>query len=311
MVLLALVVMGSVWGAPGPPYGGLADSVLGLRARSLSALRRITSRRNQFARELLERWWRTLPPDWLEPIPLGNLVRGYGLTCAHLVQAGGGLEARTSDGSVVAVKVVALDRRSDVAVVRVQDKGSARKSHADGHLLFAPALTQPTLGAEVTVVGRSLRGEPQVLFRRVSETGGVFVSDRRVLAEGLLVLDGPVPAGWDGSAVVNAEGTLVGLALGWSGAGRVSGYALSAEVVERGAVRALGRVREGGWLGVQAQSAEIEGEGVVSVESVAPDSPAQEAGLEVGDIIRRWENRRADRGTRFRSTCFGRESQSV
>jgi len=306
VVLLALVVAGSVWGGPTPQPGGLAVGVLGLRGRSLSAPRRITSRLDQFARERLERWWRTLPPAWLDPIPLGNLVLiddwGYGLTPAHLVEASGGLEVRNPDGVVVAVKVVAVDRRSDVAVVRVQDqdKGSAGKLHADPYLLFAPALTEPTLGAEVTVVGRSLGGEPQVLFRRVSETDGVLISDRRVLAAGLLVLDGPVPAGWDGSAVVGAEGTLVGLALGWSGEGRVSGYTLSAQVVERGAVRGLERVREGGWLGVEVRSAAVEGEAVVSIESVTPGSPAQQAGLEVGDIVRRWEDRRVPSALAFR-----------
>lgn len=288
--LLVLALGGGAWGASEsePPAG----AVLSLRAQSLQSPLHPLARIDRLAQEQLTRWWRSLPAPRLDPLPLGAAVlvdgRGFALTCAHLVQQAGGLEARGAPGRWVRLRVVAVDPGSDVAVVRL--RGDVREA-AEGpapHLTLAAARSGPAPGAEVTVVGRTLDGRVRVFGRRVSEVGGEYLVDREPVLGGLIVLDGPVPAGWDGGAVLDRDGMLVGLALGWSRPGEVLGYALAADAVERGAVRALERRRLGGWLGVRVVSVALEGETGARVEAVAEGSPAQAAGVVVGDVVRRW-----------------------
>ena len=289
--LVVLVLAWPGWAESGPP----AAAVLSLRARSLRRPRRPADRRSQLVQDQLERFWRSLPAGQLDPLPLGTVVlvdgRGFGLTCAHLLERAAEAEVWGPEGRSGGLSLVAVDPESDVAVVRVSGDAGTPASGPTPYFPLAVARTRLSPGAEVTVLTRSLSGRPRVLVRRVSEVEGEYLLDREPVAEGLLVLDGPVPAGWDGGAVVSREGVLVGLALGWSRPGEVLGYALSAEVLERGAVRALERRRRGAWLGVRPVSAVVGEAGAARVEAVAQGSPAQAAGVAVGDVVLRWEGR--------------------
>ena len=213
-----------------------------------------------------------------------HVVRG--LAAAGSGQGGrtgrGGLRATLADGAQASVEVLGDDPPSDLAVIRFEpevEPAVAPLGEAGnlvvGQLVVAigsPLGFQRTVTAGVvSALGRSIRGAGGRLIENVVQT------------------DAAINPGNSGGPLADTQGKIVGINTAIIGGAQGIGFAVPVSATFRRVVFALvteGRVRRA-FLGVMVQSRQARGgaSGGAQVENVAPNSPADRAGLRRGDLI--------------------------
>lgn len=207
----------------------------------------------------------------------------------------GRVPVRTSDGSEFTSSLLGRDPSLDIAFLRVDDGSLTPLAAADPASLKA--------GALAAVIGCTMDVGATVSLGILGAVGG----SRRAWRGGttgtldhFFRLDVNLYPSQAGAAVVNAEGKLIGLAT--SGLMRHSAVAVPFSNLNRIADELLkeGRIRRG-YLGVGLQPVAIqervrhklhlEAEGGLMVLSIEPDSPADAAGVQLGDILIALENK--------------------
>jgi S1-C subfamily serine protease len=213
-----------------------------------------------------------------------HVVRG--LAAAGSGQGGrtgrGGLRATLADGAQAGVEVLGDDPPSDLAMIRFEpdvEPAVAPLGEAGnlvvGQLVVAigsPLGFQRTVTAGVvSALGRSIRGAGGRLIENVVQT------------------DAAINPGNSGGPLADTQGRVVGINTAIIGGAQGIGFAVPVSATFRRVVFALvteGRVRRA-FLGVMVQSRQARGgaSGGAQVENVAPNSPADRAGLRRGDLI--------------------------
>ncbi len=210
------------------------------------------------------------------------------VTNSHVVRSlqqrgnGGRLRVTLADGARADAEVLGEDPSSDLAVVRFEPKGEPMvaplgeaKNLVVGQLVVAigsPLGFQRTVTAGVvSALGRSLRGQDGRLIENVVQT------------------DAAINPGNSGGPLADTSGRVVGINTAIIGGAQGIGFAVPVSAAFRRVVFALvteGRVRRA-FLGVMVQSRQARGEagGGAQVENVAPNSPAEIAGVRRGDLI--------------------------
>ena len=211
------------------------------------------------------------------------------VTNSHVVRGlrrqrdgGGRLRVTLADGATVDAVVLGDDPSSDLAVVRFETEGKPvvaplgeAKNLVVGQLVVAigsPLGFQRTVTAGVVSgLGRSLRGQDGRLIENVVQT------------------DAAINPGNSGGPLADTSGRVVGINTAIIGGAQRIGFAVPVSAAFRRVVFALateGRVRRA-FLGVMVQSRQPHsGAGAgAQVENVAPNSPAEIAGIRQGDLI--------------------------
>ena len=211
------------------------------------------------------------------------------VTNSHVVRGlrrqrdgGGRLRVTLADGATVDAVVLGDDPSSDLAVVRFETEGKPvvaplgeAKNLVVGQLVVAigsPLGFQRTVTAGVvSALGRSLRGQDGRLIENVVQT------------------DAAINPGNSGGPLADTSGRVVGINTAIIGGAQGIGFAVPVSAAFRRVVFALateGRVRRA-FLGVMVQSRQPHsGAGAgAQVENVAPNSPAEVAGIRQGDLI--------------------------
>jgi S1-C subfamily serine protease len=191
-----------------------------------------------------------------------------------------------------AVSLVLPDGEQAQGEVRGVDGGTdlAAVTFASGALPVAEraAAATPRVGDFVFAVGREPSGLTQASFGHVGSVAGEWRTWRGGRVDRLIRLDGGLYPGLDGAPVADASGQVLGIASG--ALSRHHGVVLPVATVDRvlDQLLAHGRVQQG-YIGIAAQPvrATLDGASVegLLVSSVAEDSPAARAGLQVADVI--------------------------
>ncbi len=210
--------------------------------------------------------------------------RGYVLTNNHVVEGASVVQITTKDGRQLSAKVIGRDAPTDVAVLQIPNPaGLQGLPFADSDAL--------EVGDFVLAIGNPFGLGQTVTSGLVSALGRTGLSKEGY--EDFIQTDAAINPGNSGGALVNLRGELVGInsAIISPGAGNVGiGFAIPAnmarlvmeQIVDRGYV-------ERGRIGVslreiQPSTNPRRNEGAVIAE-VAPDSPAEKAGLRKDDIV--------------------------
>jgi putative serine protease PepD len=203
---------------------------------------------------------------------------GYIMTAAHVVQGASEVDVRLYDGTKLSGQVVGTDEANDVAVVKVDRTG----------LAVAP------LGVNDTVQVGQLAvaiGSPFGLNETV--TAGIISSTDRILDDGREVIqtDAPINPGNSGGLLANRQGRVIGINDAIRPAndgtdGNVGiGFAIPIDLAAKSATAIVqGKTVQTGYLGVTMAPATGGGDGAL-VQEVAQGSPADKAGLRVGDLV--------------------------
>ena len=182
--------------------------------------------------------------------------------------------------------VVASDPSRDLALLRIDADGLLPATFADPGDI--------RVGDDVVAVGYALGldGDPSVTAGIVSALDRTNADDV-VALKGLIQTDAPISSGNSGGPLVNALGEVVGIVTfvatsPQEGAATNLGFAISnAELlpaIDDLRAAADGELVADGFLGVSLGDRLDGGSGALITEVVA-ESPAAEAGLEVGDVI--------------------------
>jgi S1-C subfamily serine protease len=239
-------------------------------------------------------------PDTLVPIGTGSgfIVDelGHAITNAHVVYGAEELTAVLSDGTEVPATVIGSDSLLDVAVLQL-DLPSG--TSVPGVVSFGDSESLRA-GEEVVAIGNALGAFPNT----VSE-GTVNGVDRAFPDEsGLTTMiqhDAEIWHGNSGGPLLNLRGEVVGVnaaGIGSSTMGVDSGSADMAFAVEGNTVcKAAADLLEDGeivwpYLGIEGQLA---AEGQV-VADVVDNGPADDAGIQVGDVITAFNDQSIGRG---------------
>ena len=221
---------------------------------------------------------------------------GIALTNAHVVERATDIEVVTAEGKKHKAKVVGLDKRTDLAVLRLQGGGPY------------PAAV---LGdSEKVKVGDWVLaiGSPFGLQQTV--TAGIISAKGRSIGQGpfddFLQTDAAINPGNSGGPLVNMSGEVVGInsaILSRSGGNVGIGFSIPSNMAKRiyTELVARGKITRG-WLGVSiqpltpelAKSFGLKEPRGVLIADVVKDSPAAKAGLASGDVLMEFGGKKVD-----------------
>jgi S1-C subfamily serine protease len=209
---------------------------------------------------------------------------GIVVTASHLIRRADEVSVILPDGRVKGT-IAGRDSTTDLAAVRIE---------SSANLATLPLASGAKVGELVLAVARSGRGELSASAGIVARIGGPWRSWRGGQIDRLLRPDVRLYPGQSGSALVNGRGELLGV--NSSVLARESVITLPTETVDR----VLKELLERGhivqpYLGIAMQEVPLPQEWHASAGSdqeygllvmhVAPDGPAKQAGINLGDLI--------------------------
>jgi serine protease Do len=275
----------------------IKPSVININTVSRSAFQGRTPFEEFFGEEFFRRFFGELP----ERIPqrsLGSGVivdpKGIALTNAHVVERATDIEVITLDGSKHKAKIVGLDRKTDLAVLRLDD----------GKATFRAA----KLGdSDRTQVGDWVLAVGSPFGLQATVTAGIISAKARQIGQGpfddFLQTDAAINPGNSGGPLVNMQGEIIGINTAIVAGGSGIGFAIPSNMARKIYTELLdkGRVTRG-WLGVQIQpltpelAREFSAKDVrgVLVSDVVPDSPAAKAGIQRGDVLIEFDGKKLE-----------------
>ncbi|OGT37065.1 MAG: hypothetical protein A3F12_01080 [Gammaproteobacteria bacterium RIFCSPHIGHO2_12_FULL_38_14] len=229
-------------------------------------------------------------PDIFSSVASGVIIdakRGYILTNAHVVNDAQSVVVTLHDGRHFTAKIIGIDKPSDIALLQIK---------AD-NLIAAPIGDSSKLkvGDFVAAIGN-----PFGLNQTVT-SGIISALERTTLGienyENFIQTDAPINPGNSGGALINMEGQLIGINTAILAPARGSigiGFAIPINMAKSVMVQLIeyGNVKRG-MLGIGAQDITPELANAfhlghqkgAAVTQVLPDSPAETAGIQIGDII--------------------------
>lgn len=210
------------------------------------------------------------------------------LTADHVIEREDDINVTLPDKREVKAQLIGRDPSTDLAALRLKDVDLGTEN--------VPAETSESLrvGNLVLAIGRPSSDGPRVSFGAVSSIDGPRRSWQGSEIEGVIYPDVTLYPGFSGGPLVDLEGRVVGL--NSSQLTRQNSSALPVATLRRVANALLthGRVQRG-YLGIGtqqaalpaalAQKAGVTQQAALLIVTVEPGSPAEKAGLFIGDLL--------------------------
>ncbi len=223
---------------------------------------------------------------------------GYILTNHHVIKDADEIIVRFEDRRELEAEVLGSDERSDVALLKVKASGLKTVKLGDS--------SQLQVGEWVLAIGSPFGFDATATAGIVSALGRSLPGDSYVP---FIQTDVAINPGNSGGPLFNLEGEVIGINSqiysrtgGFMGVSFAIPMDVAMNVVKQ--IKAQGYVSRG-WLGVIIQNVTAElaesfgldkPEGAL-IAKVLPDSPAEKAGLEVGDVILRFNGKAVGRSS--------------
>jgi serine protease Do len=223
---------------------------------------------------------------------------GHIITNNHVVDQVDEIEVQLADGQTKKALLVGADSQVDLAVLKIDNPGVKPLKLADSDTV------QP--GDFVLAIGNPFGFEETV-------TDGIISSkvrpNRTDFFGGLVQTNAAINPGNSGGPLINLRGEVIGIntaIASTTGGSQGIGFAIPSNTV-RTALESLlkqGRIIRG-YLGIQMRALQPGEDGTetegVTVAEVVPGSPAAQAGVQPGDVIRKFDGRDVNNFNALRS----------
>jgi serine protease DegS len=207
--------------------------------------------------------------------------KGFILTNLHVIQQADLITVVLQNGRLLPAKLIGFDQPTDLAVLRV---------NADDLPIIPQKREQKSLAGDIVLaIGNPLNLGQTVTQGIISATGRNGLSNTSYLE--FLQMDAAINEGNSGGALINSNGTLVGInsrkftqsnsQLNIQGIFFAVPYQLAYKVMRQ--IIENGKVVRG-WLGIEANIYRADIGGLI-INRIVKNSPAEQSGLSVGDII--------------------------
>lgn len=212
---------------------------------------------------------------------------GYILTNSHVINDAQLITVTLSDGRHYTAKTLGADKPSDIALLQIKAKNLIAVSIGDSNKL--------KVGDFVAAIGNPFGLNQTVTSGIVSALGRTTLGIENY--ENFIQTDASINPGNSGGALINTQGELIGINTAILAPDRGSigiGFAIPANMAKSimGQLIEYGNVKRG-VLGIGAQdvtpelanafnASTVKG---AAVTQILPNSPAEQAGINVGDII--------------------------
>ena len=230
--------------------------------------------------------------------------RGYILTNHHVVGDADTIQISLIDGKVLDAEIVGSDPATDIAVIKVDAEGLTEMPIGNSE--------SARVGDFVIAIGNPFGLGHTVTSGIISALGRTGIS--RDGYEDFIQTDASINPGNSGGALVNMKGELIGInsaIISRSGGNVGIGFAVPTEIASSimGQILEFGEIRRG-LLGVGIQSIDAEMakaldtnvENGALITNIVPKSAAEDAGLEVGDIIVEVNDKKVADASELRNT---------
>jgi serine protease Do len=237
------------------------------------------------------------PKDSDEPVPdkflsVGSGVivdadKGYILTNSHVVDDAETVTVTLGDGHHYTAKIIGMDKPSDIALLQIQGKNLKAISIGNSN--------EAKVGDVVAAIGNPFALSQTATAGIISAVGRTTLGIENY--ENFIQTDASINPGNSGGALVNMDGQLIGINTAILAPDRGSigiGFAIPSNMAKSVMQQLIeyGNVRRG-MLGIAAQDItpdlasafNLSAATGAAVAQVVPNSPAEKAGLQVGDII--------------------------
>ncbi len=218
---------------------------------------------------------------------IADAVHGYVITNAHVIKDAKSITVTSSDGRKFLAKIIGLDVQSDIGVLQIKPDHLSAIEFADSD--------EVKVGQPVFAIGNPFGIGQTVTSGIVSGLGRSNLHIENL--EDFIQTDASINPGNSGGALINTDGAMIGVntaILAPSGGNIGIGFAIPSNMAHSVMMQLVkyGAIHRG-FMGVVvnditpdiAQSFQVGEDAGALVAMVTPDSPAEKAGLTVGDII--------------------------
>jgi serine protease Do len=254
---------------------------------------------DQFFEGIFDRRYRSRPRQYKNTsVGSGFVIHadGYIVTNAHVVARSTDRTVTFADGREFDAQVVASDREHDVAVLWI-DAGESLEPLAMGR--SSDLMT----GETVIAIGNPLGYQHTVTAGVVSAVNRDLVFSKEHVMRRLIQTDASINPGNSGGPLLNVLGELIGVNTAVRGDAQNIGFAIPVDQLRRLLPELLDverryRLRSGLKLSTRDSP---------RVVLVQPESPADEAGIRVGDMLREIDGLPLNESVDFHIALIGRK----
>ena len=226
--------------------------------------------------------------------------RGYIVTNYHVVAGVETLRATLSDGSVYTARVISYDKKHDLAIIKVD---------ATKPLTVMPVGTSSDLmlGETVFAIGNAFGYENTATQGLVSALKRDVEVNEKQGYKNLIQTDASINPGNSGGPLINMDGEVIGINVAIRAGAQRIGFAIPMDdarkiIAELLSGERLAQTYHGAIL-TDVKRGEVR---FVRVDGLKPQSPAEQSGLKIGDVVTKVGAIPVVDATDFERACLGR-----
>jgi len=205
--------------------------------------------------------------------------RGYIVTNYHVVDGVRQIQVTTADARQYTAQLISRDPETDLAIVKIDASKPLPVIELGSSADLMPGEPVVAVGNAYGYEHTVTRGIISALHRDVQVSDAQFYED-------LIQTDASINPGNSGGPLLNIDGEMIGINVAVRAGAQGIGFAIPVDkAVEVAAELMAGRSAESNWHGLGVATHLDETSPSAVVESVHPDSPAADAGVQKGDVI--------------------------